>query len=69
MHPILDHDFISQRYFSLSGILCPKQPMCPFLLGSLPAGVLRRLTKAVIVHFHGNGELVHHWIGVDARIR
>ena len=64
MHPILDHDFISQRYFFPQRYPLPGATHVPISVGQLacwrsaPPG-----PRPVIVHFHGNGELVHHWIG------
>ena len=63
MHPILDHTIISERYFypqraALSGAVMVETPEGPLACWrSAPPS-----NKPVVVHFHGNGELVHHWI-------
>lgn len=64
MHPILDHQLISERYFFPQKIPLPHATRVKTSDGielacwrSAPPS-----DKPVLVHFHGNGELVHHWI-------
>ena len=62
MHPILDHEVISQRYF-----FPQRAPLADAVSVPTPEGPLACWRSAppsdrpVLVHFHGNGELVHHW--------
>lgn len=62
LDPILDHDLISQRYF-----FPQSQPLPDATFVNTSGGRLACWRSAppsdrpVLVHFHGNGELVHHW--------
>lgn len=60
---ILNHRLIGQRYFFRQEVALEDAVVVPTPVGPLacwrsaPAG-----DAPVLVHFHGNGELVHHWI-------
>ena len=63
-HPILDHDLISQRYFFPRPV-----PLSDGVPVSTPGGQLMCWQsgpfseRPVVLHFHGNGEIVHDWKG------
>jgi len=60
---ILNHRLIGQRYFFRQEAPLPNAVPVPTPVGPLacwrsaPAG-----ERPVLLHFHGNGELVHHWV-------
>jgi len=61
-HELLNHPLIAARYF-----FPIEQPLSDATLVPIDAGHLACWRSApasdrpVVVHFHGNGELVHHW--------
>jgi pimeloyl-ACP methyl ester carboxylesterase len=63
VRPLLDHPIISARYFFPSRAKLPGA--CWVESQGLRLACWRSAPpsdKPVLVHFHGNGELVHHWI-------
>lgn len=61
---LLDHPIIAERYFFPQQVELPDATWVPTPVG--PLGCWRSAPpsdRPVMVHFHGNGELVHHWIG------
>ncbi len=63
MHPILDHRVISERYFFPQRAPLPDATLVPTSEGHLACWRSAPPSeKPVLVHFHGNGELVHHWV-------
>lgn len=61
---LLDHPIIAERYFFPQSMELPDATWVPTPVG--PLGCWRSAPpsdRPVLVHFHGNGELVHHWIG------
>ena len=60
---LLDHPLIAARYFFPQSVELPDATWVPTPVG--PLGCWRSAPpseRPVLVHFHGNGELVHHWI-------
>jgi pimeloyl-ACP methyl ester carboxylesterase len=60
---ILDHPLITTRYFFPQAIPLDNPTWVPTPVG--PLACWRSASpgdRPVLVHFHGNGEVVHHWI-------
>ncbi len=61
---ILDHPLIAQRYFFPQRVALPGAVQVPTPIGPLACWRSHAPSdRPVLVHFHGNGELVHHWTG------
>ena len=63
-HPILDHDFISQRYFFPRAAPLPDGVYVPTAGGRLGCWRSGPVSdRPVLVQFHGNGEIIQDWMG------
>ena len=63
MTHLLDHPVISERYFFPQRV--PLDDACRVRSQDLELGCWRSAPpseRPVLLHFHGNGEVVHHWI-------
>ncbi|MGB0591735.1 MAG: alpha/beta hydrolase [Myxococcota bacterium] len=60
---LLDHPLIAARYFFPQSVALPGATLVPTPVGPLACWRSAPPSdRPVLVHFHGNGELVHHWI-------
>ncbi len=60
---VLNHPLIAQRYFFPQKVELPGATLVPTPVGPLACWRSAPPSeRPLLVHFHGNGELVHHWV-------